>query len=427
MKYKIDIRTIWECGQRVDSQGNPHQEDSIFPAHNNYKDTDRLFILCDGMGGHAAGEVASSTVCETISKSVLAAAPDTEGDFTDEVLQKAIDDAFDALDKLDNDETSTAKKMGTTMTFLKLHSKGCTIAHMGDSRVYHIRPGKGKDETQILFQTKDHSLVNALIAVGELTPEDAKKSKQKNVITRAMQPTMEMRPKADVYHTADIRKGDYFYLCSDGMLENMDDDNICFNFSEKTGTIENKANMLTQATDQNQDNHSGILIQILDVIDPLPVKETNIVLPEPVMDKVVERVAKTEVKKRNGTPKIIRMIIAAILTLAAVAGFYYLSSHLSQKKGEEKSKEGDTLTTIQTKKQQGKINNAATNAPVKPKPSANTNSQSENANAANQQNTENVGVSNRIVSLGNRDNSSEVADDVVSSDEQKTREAVTKK
>ena len=93
-----------------------------------------------------------------------------------------------------------------------------------------IRPKTGKKE-DIVFCTRDHSLVNDLIRVGELTPEEAKLSKQKNVITRAMQPNMERHPKADVYHTADIKKGDYFYMCSDGMLEQMEDENILFNFS----------------------------------------------------------------------------------------------------------------------------------------------------------------------------------------------------
>lgn len=74
------------------------------------------------------------------------------------------------------------------MTFLKLHNDGATVAHMGDSRVYHIRPGKEGANTQILFVTEDHSLINDLIKTGELTKEEARHSKQRNVITRAMQP-----------------------------------------------------------------------------------------------------------------------------------------------------------------------------------------------------------------------------------------------
>ena len=292
MKYILKAYNIWECGQRVDSEGRPHQEDSIFPAFEQQKDSDRLFILCDGMGGHEAGEVASATVCSAISKAVFESAPDSEGDFSDENLKKAIADAFDSLDALPLGDVSVEKKMGTTMTFLKFHNKGCTIAHMGDSRVYHIRPGKGRDDSKILFKTNDHSLVNDLIKVGELTPEEAKQSKQKNIITRAMQPKMERHPKPDIYHTVDIKPGDYFYMCSDGMLEQMEDENLLFNFSEATGDDENKVKILTQATSQNLDNHSAIIVHILDVIDPLPVEAAPVLptanKPAPIMAEVDE-------------------------------------------------------------------------------------------------------------------------------------------
>ena len=304
MKYILKAYSIWEYGQRVDSDGNPHQEDSLFPAHGQQKETDRLFILCDGMGGHEAGEVASSTVCTAMSNSVFENAPDPEGDFSDDILYKAISDAFFALDELPSANVSAEKKMGTTMTFLKFHSKGCTIAHMGDSRVYHIRPGKGREDTRILFMTRDHSLVNDLIRVGELTPEEAKLSKQKNVITRAMQPKMERHPKADVYHTEKKKKGDYFYMCSDGMLEQMEDENILFNFSEATGDDENKVNILTQATIQNRDNHTAIIIHILDVIDPLQVESSSsasiMVKTAPIMATVSDNISSTELPEEGG-------------------------------------------------------------------------------------------------------------------------------
>ena len=265
MEYKLKAYTIWEQGPR------PKQEDSIFPEHGQAKDTDRLFIVCDGMGGHSAGEVASSTVCETMRESVFTHCPNSEGAFTDEDFAVALNEAFLALDAKDN---GAEKKMGTTLTFLKLHADGCTIAHIGDSRVYHIRPGKNVEDTQILFQTTDHSLINDLIKIGELTPEEAKYSKQKNVITRAMQPNMSRRPKADLYHSSDIQPGDYFMLCSDGILEQMEDDNIKFIFSEKAGDANNKVGMLIKATEQNHDNHSAVLVQIIDVINPIIQQKT---------------------------------------------------------------------------------------------------------------------------------------------------------
>lgn len=258
MKYTLKVYAIWEQGPRE------KQEDAMFPVFGKAKDSDRLFILCDGMGGHSAGEVASQTVCAAMSTSVLSHCPDAEGAFTDDDFRLALNDAFDELDTKDN---GAARKMGTTLTFLKLHAEGATIAHMGDSRVYHIRPGQTTEDTQILFQTVDHSLVNDLVKVGELTPEEAKNFDRKNVITRAMQPNMERRPRADIHHLSDIRPGDYFMLCSDGILEQMEDTNLQYIFSAKGGNGANKVDMLIKVTDHNRDNHSAILVEITGVED----------------------------------------------------------------------------------------------------------------------------------------------------------------
>lgn len=258
MKYLLNVYSIWEIGKRK------NQEDSIFPPYGKENDSDRLFLLCDGMGGHDAGEVASMTVCETVGHFILEKMrDDQEGMFTDEILYDAVDAAFRMLDIKD---TGSEKKMGTTMTLLKFHRDGCTIAHIGDSRVYHIRPGRDMQSTHILFRTEDHSLVNDLVKIGELKAEDIKKSKYKNVITRAVQPHMEHRPKIDVYHTSDICPGDYFYMCSDGMLEEMEDENIRFTFSKKISSDVDKINILKKATVENQDNHSAIVVRVVDVI-----------------------------------------------------------------------------------------------------------------------------------------------------------------
>jgi protein phosphatase len=255
MQFNIEVRSIWEIGQRKDAEGNPHQEDNIFPTFGNQSEQDRLFILCDGMGGHDKGEVASLTVCQAMSESILSK---DSCAFSEVELNDAINNAYSALDEKDN---GAENKMGTTMTLLKLFDKGALIAHIGDSRVYHIRPGETGDTTKILFVTQDHSLVNDLVKIGELTPQEAKHSKQKNIITRAMQPCTR-RCKADVYKTDDIKAGDYFYLCSDGMLEQMEDDAIKNIFSESGGDIDKKQKILVGATKENKDNHSAILVHI---------------------------------------------------------------------------------------------------------------------------------------------------------------------
>lgn len=265
MKYRINVYSIWEFGQRKDAEGRPHQEDSIYPEFGRQTPDDRLFILCDGMGGHAAGEVASATVCKAMAEEIARREPDPEGPFTTDDFNAALDAAYKALDNADNAEEG--RKMGTTMTMLKLHRGGATIAHMGDSRVYHIRPGKDGDSTTILSVTRDHSLVNDLVAVGEITPEEARNHPRKNVITRAMQPGEENRCKADVATTTDIKPGDYFFLCSDGMLEQMDDDALCNIFSESGGDDDNKVRILTAATMQNADNHSAFVVRINELVD----------------------------------------------------------------------------------------------------------------------------------------------------------------
>ena len=258
MKYKLNVCSVYELGQRA------NQEDSLFPAHKEATRQDRLFIVCDGMGGHSAGEVASSLVCEAMSKSVLEACPEAEGTFSDADFKDALSDAYDALDKNDNGDV---KKMGTTMTFLKFHQDGATIAHIGDSRVYHVRPGADMESTRILFQTSDHSLVNDLVKIGEMTPEEAKVSSQKNVITRAMQPNLERRPSADIRHVSDIKPGDYFFMCTDGILEHMEDENVQYIFSDATGDLQKKAELIVSATAENRDNHTAYLIQVEEVID----------------------------------------------------------------------------------------------------------------------------------------------------------------
>lgn len=255
MKYKIRALTIWEQGKYRENQ-----EDAVFPALGTTTEQDRLFMVCDGMGGHEAGEVASNAVIEAISKRVLSDAT-PEGSFDDAILLNAISDAYDLLDERDPNPESL-KRMGTTMTFLKLHEGGATVAHIGDSRIYQFRNVDG--EMTVCFKSVDHSLVNDLVKVGEMTEEEARTSPLKNRLTRAMQARLENPPKADIAHISDIQPGDYFLLCSDGMIENADDQNLCFMLGCDR-TDDEKLNMLIRNSDDNRDNHSAILVHILEV------------------------------------------------------------------------------------------------------------------------------------------------------------------
>ena len=259
MKYRIIAYSIHELGQRS------NQEDSIYPPYSEKPSNGSLFILCDGMGGHAAGEVASQAVCDAMSE-YIEEHPREDGIFDEEDFKAALSSAYDALDARDNGDE---KKMGTTLTFAKFHEGGCFTAHIGDSRIYHIRPS----EKRILHVTRDHSLVNKLIDLGEMTVEEAKSSRQKNVITRAMQPNQE-RSKADYCNLTDLKAGDYLYMCSDGMLEEMEDRELV-NILSLSQPDSKKIGIIKGATKDNKDNHSALLIRILPLKEEIPIRTDN--------------------------------------------------------------------------------------------------------------------------------------------------------
>jgi len=244
----IDIyqpQFIHELGQRK------NQEDTIYPQDGTATESSRLFIVCDGMGGHECGEVASDAVCRGLSELSV------EGIVTDEQFIETLSHAYDVLDAADVNHEG---KMGTTMTMLCLHRGGVLTAHIGDSRIYHLRPKTG----EIRYRSVDHSLVHQLYELGEISYNDMATSNRKNIILKAMQPYQESRTPATLVHITDIRPGDYFYLCSDGMLEEMEDDEL-ISILQAPSTDEQKMEELVRLTQENFDNHSAYLIHIKDV------------------------------------------------------------------------------------------------------------------------------------------------------------------
>lgn len=236
--------SIHEIGQR------PNQEDSIIQWNS------RLFVLCDGMGGHEKGEVASQTVCQSIA-SWFDEHVNPDDPFTDDQLRSAIESAYTELDKFAD---GNPRQMGTTLTLLYIHKQGVTAAHIGDSRIYHIRPNIGT-----LYQSRDHSLVFDLFQAGEITYEEMATYPQKNIVTRAMTPGEDNRMRPDIIHITDIQTDDYFYMCSDGMQEQMDNDELASILSSNMSD-EEKCQQLITSTIQNQDNHSAWILHVRDVI-----------------------------------------------------------------------------------------------------------------------------------------------------------------
>lgn len=243
---------IHELGQRS------NQEDSLWPPFGKASQTDRVFIVCDGMGGHEHGEVASRVVTETVGKYLTEHFP-ADSALPDDVIMEAISAAYDQLDAIDTD--TRGRIMGTTLTLLCLHRGGATMAHIGDSRIYHIRTEKGHE--CLLYLSRDHSLAMEMYLAGELSQEEMATYDKKNIITRAMQPHQERHSRPDIVHTTDLRGGDYFFLCTDGITERLSDTELLSILCAGT-TDKEKLQKIKEATKDAADNHTAYLVRIED-------------------------------------------------------------------------------------------------------------------------------------------------------------------
>lgn len=237
-----------QLGQR------PNQEDARYPDSDTIDKTQQFFVVCDGVGGSEKGEVASATVCASISD-FLSRVNLADVYFDKSMLSKVVDAAYDALDKASKKINGD---MGTTMTFICFHKGGCTMAHIGDSRIYQIRPSVG-----IVYRSEDHSLVNTMVHNGAITPEQAINHPQSNVITRCMEPTDEdeSRSMATVINTKDIEAGDYFLLCTDGVLHKVSDNKLAEVICSDKGA-KDKIETLSKLSASSSDNNTAILINV---------------------------------------------------------------------------------------------------------------------------------------------------------------------
>ena len=179
-----------------------HNEDSLVVAP-------PLFAVADGMGGHAAGEVASE-----IAVNVLAelAPKDLDG----AALEHAVEEANHEIIRAARDGRGR-EGMGTTLTACMLENERLVIAQVGDSRAYLLHHGK------LQQLTRDHSLMADMIEAGQLTPEEARHHPQRSVITRALGSDPNTRP--DMYEI-NVETGDRLLVCSDGLSSMIEDEQI---------------------------------------------------------------------------------------------------------------------------------------------------------------------------------------------------------
>lgn len=239
--------------------GRDSQQDARFPDFDVPKNTPPFFIICDGVGGEVQGGLASKTVCMSLAKSL--ASFDLSHEFTHTDFSHCLYDAYMALE---NQQSGENYNMATTLALVVFHSGGCMAAHIGDSRIYQIRPGQG-----ILYRSEDHSLVNILVHNGALSPEEAINHPDGNVITRSLTPNTNnnQRDKATVFQISDIADGDYFVLCTDGVLQVISDGYLTSLLCEEDMTDEEKYKRLKEQCHESSDNNTLFLIHVDQVFD----------------------------------------------------------------------------------------------------------------------------------------------------------------
>lgn len=192
-------------------------EDTVHYVHPTDADQLRhkgvLMIVADGMGGHEAGEVASRMAVDVVSRDYYASTREAPA---------ALQDAFRAANQTIHEAShrdGTLRGMGTTCTALVLRERTAVLAHVGDSRLYLIRQG------DIYTMSPDHSFVGELVRRGMLTREQARRHNDKHLVLRVLgtQPDVDVASWPKPFH---VHPGDHFLLCSDGLHDLVEDEEI---------------------------------------------------------------------------------------------------------------------------------------------------------------------------------------------------------
>lgn len=240
----MEAYCLTDVGRRRSSN-----QDYVFISEQPVGNLPNLFVVADGMGGHNAGDLASRLAVEALTKSIRENKKEKN---PIRILGRAIEKANESvLEKAATD--SNLYGMGTTLVTATV-SGGCLyVANVGDSRLYLIR------NQRIRQVTKDHSLVEEMVRLGELTEEQARNHPDKNIITRAI--GARRRVKIDFFDE-DLRGQDVILMCSDG-LSNMVEDREMEGIVKENGPLKDAALKLIEAANKNggRDNIAVVLVR----------------------------------------------------------------------------------------------------------------------------------------------------------------------
>jgi serine/threonine protein phosphatase PrpC len=235
-----------------------HNEDSI--ASDGSKG---LVVLADGMGGYNAGEVASGIATTVITSELQQLLDEKPAYAVDRNTGKSIAQSIlhDQIIKANTSIYQAAQSqpqyagMGTTLVMALFYDNKVAVAHIGDSRLYRLR---GEQLEQV---TRDHSLLQEQIDSGLITKAQARKSANKNLVTRALGIDPAVEPEIHEYET---KVGDIYLLCSDGLCDMVSDEDIGMALQTLGGNLTLCAQHLVQTANDNggRDNVSVILVRV---------------------------------------------------------------------------------------------------------------------------------------------------------------------
>lgn len=241
---------IYEIGARA------KQEDALFPSLGELPQEQQVVVVCDGIGGHDYGEIASSVV----SRAVGAWVRDYVSDDSPMTYEKALEAVAFAQEQLNaaSREHPSDKPMGTTLAMLVIGRNGVVAAHIGDSRIYHVRPSSGT----ILYRSRDHSLVNDLFMKGVLSRRETELSTKRSILTRAMLPSPQPAQTPDVAMITNVEPGDYFLVCSDGVCGEITDEQLLEVLMRNNSGDQMKLAAIQMLAKNGSDNRTAVLFQV---------------------------------------------------------------------------------------------------------------------------------------------------------------------
>lgn len=215
--------------------------------------TKGLLTVCDGVGGHVSGEIASGFVVKAMTEAFLQPQPIGKSDIQNQ-LHKVQEDLSAQLEAHPEQE-----RMGTTFAGVFITPKAWYAAHIGDSRIYLFRPSEQK-----LWHTWDHSLVGELMRTKEITVEAGRFHPLSNHIDKAIIAQRDREPvEASVVELSNLKAGDILLLCSDGVVEAWGDWELVRLFTDTSLSFKQKCeNLRLQCAERSRDNNTAIIAEI---------------------------------------------------------------------------------------------------------------------------------------------------------------------